>query len=399
MNYVDIFFKRANYMGSTVAERAQKYGEHSFDIWLKESPHTVSLSAERGFYFKGIILTNKDDANKKIMFLNVARNVPLHCGDIINWTENGLTEKWIVFRKERKVNESYQVFSIIRCNYLIKWVDINGHVQQSWCYFVSSMDSKVKENFRTWNSLITPQPNKYAEILLPTPEITMNKRTKFMVEDEVWYLIENDFSSVPGITYLSLCEEKINEIYDDLDNDIADTDKIAIYQILLPDQEQTFEIGDEIIPICTITKNGAAVTDNPELDYTCDERNVVRIVDHKLTAIANGIADVKIAVKEHPEVNTMVKIKVGGNAELAAYIEGDASIRLDRTASYKIVSNKSISPVSYSISDNKLASLKINTDNTCVIKANDDNKLGEFVLTASFDGLVLTKTIKIIPIW
>ena len=48
----------------------------------------------------------------------------------------------------------------------MKWIDSEGHLNQSWGYFVSSLDSKIKANFRTWNSLITPQPNKYAEILM-----------------------------------------------------------------------------------------------------------------------------------------------------------------------------------------------------------------------------------------
>lgn len=399
MNYVDIYFRRVGHMGNSVAEIAQKAGEHSFDIWLKESPHTVKLSAERGMYFKGIILSNKDDANKKIMYLNVSKNVPLRPGDIINWDENGVTEKWIIFRKERKVNESYQVFSMIRCNYLIKWVDINGHVQQTWCYFVSSMDSKVKENFRTWNSLITPQPNKYAEILIPTPDVAINKRTKFMVEDEVWYVIENDFSSVPGIMYLSLCEEKINEIYDDLELDIADTDKIAQYTIVVPEQKQSFKIGEKILPIFTVTKNGSAVTDNPEMDFTCAERDVVRIVNNELTAIAAGEADVLISVKQHPEINTTIKVTVNKEEEFAAYIEGDASIRLDRLATYKVIANKEVNNIEYSINETDLAKLIINADNTCSIKANDKNKLGEIKLTVIADSLTLTKDIKIIPIW
>ena len=54
---------------------------------------------------------------------------------------------------EKKVNETYQTFYIVRCNYLVKWVDELGHIQSSWCFFTSSMDSKIKENFRTWNNL------------------------------------------------------------------------------------------------------------------------------------------------------------------------------------------------------------------------------------------------------
>ena len=75
-------------------------------------------------------------------------------GDIVNWKiEDGSTEKWIIIQKEKKVNPTYQTFWIVRCNYLIRWIDALGHIQESWSYLVSSLDSKIKGNFRTWNAL------------------------------------------------------------------------------------------------------------------------------------------------------------------------------------------------------------------------------------------------------
>lgn len=145
-------------MGETTAERIRSGGIRSFYKWMAESPHTVqNLSVERGLFFPGIILTNKDKEYQKIMFLNVANDVGLTVGDILNWPlENGETEKWLLMSEEKKVNGTYRTFSIIRCNYLLKWIDTQGHLQQSWAYVVSSLDSKIKGNYRTWNSLITP---------------------------------------------------------------------------------------------------------------------------------------------------------------------------------------------------------------------------------------------------
>jgi hypothetical protein len=67
---------------------------------------------------------------------------------------------------------------------LLKWIDALGHLNQSWAYVVSSVDSKIKGNYRTWNSLITPQPNKYAEILMPRYQI--DRSTNFIIEEESW---------------------------------------------------------------------------------------------------------------------------------------------------------------------------------------------------------------------
>jgi len=56
---------------------------------------------------------------------------------------------------------------MVKCNYQLRWIDASGRLNKSWAYVVSSTDDKVKANFRTWHSLISPQPNKYAEIAMP----------------------------------------------------------------------------------------------------------------------------------------------------------------------------------------------------------------------------------------
>jgi len=78
MNYLDVYFSRLNHLGETTAERIRNGGIRSFEKWMAESPHTVrDLSVERGLYFDGIILTSKDKEYQKIMFLNVANDVPI----------------------------------------------------------------------------------------------------------------------------------------------------------------------------------------------------------------------------------------------------------------------------------------------------------------------------------
>ena len=233
-SYLDTYFSRINHLGTSTAERIRNSGVRSFQKWMAESPHTIrQLSVERGIFFDAIILTHKDKEYEKIMFLNVSNDTPLLIGDIMNWkTDDGILEKWIIIQEEKKVNGTYRTFWIIRCNYLIRWIDKLGHLQQSWCYFVSSLDSKIKGNYRTWHNLITPQPNKYAEILMPRREV--DRATSFIVEDESWIVIEYDHTSVPGTVYLSLTEDKINRIYDDTENNIADTNKeITISLIFL----------------------------------------------------------------------------------------------------------------------------------------------------------------------
>lgn len=393
-DYLDAYFSRVFHRGESVAEVAKNTGERSFESWLASSVHTVKdLSVERGLYFSGIILANKDKEHQKIMFLNVANDIPIVVGDIVNWG----AEKWIIFQKEKKVCETYQTFLILQCNYLLKWIDSNGHLQQSWGHFTSSLDSKVKENFRTWNSLITPQPNKYAEIIMPRHNIARD--TSFIVEEEAWSMVEYDHSSVPGVIYLSLTEEKLNSIYDDTINNIADTDRLAKYEVIAGKEKQIFTVGSPIVPTFTIVKNGKPI----EVDYKFipENKKIAKFVNGTLTAIKEGETSLIVQLVEYPEIYTRLEIIVGKENNFSAYIEGSDSIRLGREFSYKLVGTSEINEnVSFTLKETNLAFIiDSGENNLCRIKANDKNKLGSVELIAEYQGIEYTKTISIIPLW
>lgn len=396
MSYYDVFQSRVKFYGRTMAERIQNVEMRNFENQLKNSPHRVDLSTESGVEFPAIIVRNKDDVSKKIMELHTRVNTPIHTGDIINWNEtvpltgeNGVTteEKWILYRKLRKVNEAYQTYYMIRCNYYIRWVDNDGHVQGSWCYFASSLDNKVKENFRTWNSLITPQPNKYAEMIMPTHSIM--RHTNFIVEDEGWQMVESDFSSVPGVMYLSLTETKVNMIYDDLVYDIADTDKIAVYGFNYPTSGQKFSVGSVVKPQITMLKNNKVV----DLPITYKPYDL-SYINENFEAIKEG--ETFIIVVAPDNYQELIPIVITADQTQDMYLTGDLVIKLNRTKQY--VLKNAEGEVEFSIDSDRAKVIEAH-DNLCVIKANDENKLGYFTLTAKSGSQVYTLEIKVEPLW
>ena len=407
MNYLDVYYARLNHSGETTSERIKNGGIRSFERWMAESPFTVnSLSVERGLYFNGIIEENKDKEYKKIMFLHVALDIPVKVGDIMNWqVEDGSIEKWIILQEEKKVNPTYKTFWIIKCNYLIKWIDSGGHLQKSWSYVLSSTDDKVKGNFRTWHNLITPQPNKYAEIIMPRPvnaksEViyTIDRGTNFIIEDEGWKMVEADFTSVAGILYMSLTENKVNFQYDDLIEDIADTDKLAQYRIDTPDVMQTFKIGTEIKPTFTLMKNGLPITD--EVILTSSDLKVAKNVNGVLTAVGAGETQIIISLKEFPSIQQTLTITVSdAEQEFSAYIEGADTIRLDRYSTYKLIGVGEIDTNVVFTLEGDYAEIHKTGPNECVIHANNKNRLGMITLTAAYKNMNYTKQIKVIPLW
>lgn len=399
MSYFDVYQSRINHMGHTTAERIRNSGIRSFDKWLRESPHTVpNLSVERGIYFPGIILTNKDREERKLMLLNVANEVALTTGDIMNWQQdNGEIEKWLLLTEEKMVNGIHRTFWIIKCNYLLKWIDAQGHLQKSWSYVVSSVDSKIKGNFRTWNNLITPQPNKYAEIIMPRQVI--DRATNFIIEDESWTVVEYDHTSVPGIIYLSLTENKVNMIYDDLVKDIADTDKLAQYSISAAEATQKFTIGAEVRPVFTLMKNGIPC-DLP-VNIVSNNTAVVKNVNGILTAIGAGTTTLTVSLQDYPEQFTSIDVEVAAEIpqEVYAYISGPDKIRLGREAEYHFIVNNDNVSITFTINDTTKAKIISNDTLSCIIKANEKNELGNFVLSVLYNGIEYTKNITVIPLW
>lgn len=408
MNYLDVYFSRVNHFGDTKAERIKNSGIVAFEKWMAQSPFTVvDLSVERGLYFSGIIETNKDKEAKKIMFLYVALDIPIQVGDILTWRQdNGVVEKWLLLQKEHKVHETYQTFQIIKCNYNLKWIDADGYLHQSWAYAVSSVDAQVKGNFRMWHSLISPQPNKFAEIIMPRPVLTgtdvdqLMRGINFIIENEGWVVIECDWTSVEGIVYMSLTESKVNYQYDDRDIDVADTDRYKF-----PTLPTLYHIGDTIIP-----QFESGTLNQWEVELLKPED--CTFINDQFIATGEGQCIITMRLKNRPAVFKKVEIIIKPLAEESiVYIDGADRVRLDRYANYTVTTstatNALFTTVSMEIeSGNELGTLTQALDdnndpifNKYILHANSKNKLGTIILAATCDGIKYTKTVEIIPLW
>ena len=400
MNYLDVYWARANHLGETTNERIRNSNIRSFEKWLEQSPYTVrNLSVERGLYFDGIIEENKDKEHKKIMFLHVANDIPLVIGDIMNWKlDSGETEKWLIHQEEKKTNPAHRTFWIIRCNYFLKWVNLEGHIQQSWTYCTSSLDDMIKGNFRNWHSIVAAQPNKYLEILMPRPEPEVFRGTNFIVEEESWTVVDYDHTSVPGVVYISLTEGKVNSLTDDIVNNLADTDKIAVYELSLPSINQVFNLGDHITPSFTLLKNGKISDEEVVLDTT--DKKIARFINGVLIAVGNGTTELTATLKSHPEIVKSITITVGEEQSFGGYIEGNEKLKLNRISTYLLKGTNEITDnVEYRLVETDLAAIISIENNQCTIRANADNKLGTIILEAIYNGVTYTKEIKIIPLW
>ena len=79
-------------------------------------------------------------------------------------------------------------------------------------------------------------------------------------------------------------------------------------------------------------------------------------------------------------------------------IDGKDSIKVGYSAKYEL--RNAEGDVTFTISDKKLATLEHKSNsNICIVKANENNKLGKVILTAECEEVTFTKKIEIVPLW
>ena len=386
MKYIDVYKKRIEHLGTNPQRRAMESGILEFSRSLRYNEHT-----QRGLHkdgdsltFDGIVLTNKEDDNKSTQILLTELDVPLACGDIVIWND----ERWLVYQYTTSSYQPYQKFFMVRCNYEIKWVDEEGGVRKSWCYLLGSKDSKIKDNFRTWNEVITPQPNKYIQLILPHTTMAIN--TEIIVLDEAWYLVDYDQNSVPGIVFMSFTETNINELRDDVENKIANADKIAAWTIV-SSSEQYVLPHSEVALDYVVQKNGIVVDEKPEISIS----GSLIEQDGKIFAAESGEGQITFSI--HGQTFTQVIHISTSSTKQPMVIFGDDKIRVSMAATYEL--QGADQQVVFSVSDTKMATVETTGQSTCLLTTNSKNLLGSVDLIATCGEEVYTKTIKIIPIW
>ena len=386
MKYIDVYKKRVEHLGTNPQRRAMESGILEFSRSLRYNEHTQRDLHKDGdsLTFDGIVLTNKEDDNKSTQILLTELDVPLACGDIVIWND----ERWLVYQYTTSSYQPYQKFFMVRCNYEIKWVDGEGEVRKSWCYLLGSKDSKIKDNFRTWNQVITPQPNKYIQLILPHTTMAIN--TEIIVLDEAWYLVDYDQNSVPGIVFMSFTETNINELRDDVENKIANADKIAAWTIVSPSEQYVLP-HSEVTLDYVVQKNGIIVDEKPEISIS---GSLVE-QDGKIFAAESGEGQITFSI--HGQT-FMQSIHISASpTKQPMVIFGDDKIRVSMAATYEL--QGADQQVVFSVSDTKMATVETTGQSTCLLTTNSKNLLGSVDLIATCGEEVYTKTIKIIPIW
>ena len=397
-NYTDVYWYRVTKYGENHKEREYNYSVRNFEKYLNEHPSSVDVIID-STHTRASIISNKQDQYKLTKQILTSINTTINPGSIVEWNDG----HWIVYQKEVNPNQAYNSCYMVECNKKLKWIDEYGVEQEEWAYIFSSKDSIVKQNFRTWNRLITPQPNQWLEMLVPAKK-TIKMDQKFIIDGRAWFVDEYDATSSKGVTYYSLTEDKIDRMDDSIENGLANANKLDCYKIAIQD-EISCGLTDNYI-ISPIVYNDGVIDIQP-LGYIIEDKDVASLMllnnNATIVPISKGQTTLKIYLINQPKVFKSIVINITDMTEQSAVLIGDDSIKTTDFAIYsvyRISDSKIIDPIiSFSISDSNLASGILLDDGTLKIIANENNKLGEVTVIINTSSNTYTKKIAIRSLW
>ena len=402
-DYYLVFQERSGNHGKTFKEVVQKQARHDFKYFLQSSPNAikVTINSKEGKETKVATILNKENETlvKRYFLCDAADQIDI--GDFLYWGDS----IWLMFKKERDTIEAYDKFEGIECRHKIQWVDSYGVLQNTPCYLVAQKDDQIKSNFRTWNNMITPQPNKYLEIITCRNNIQLGQ--KFLIDETAWYVVESDYISIKNILYLSLTEDKKDIYVDDVADNIANIVDLNKFEMRIKDKEISLDIDKEYKIAGEVYLNCNKYSDKIIVEVI-EGADLITINDNfTLTALSEGRVVLRICMEENNEIYQEMIINIVKNApqNISYQLIGDESIKWGRTKviqAVKVVDGASTAiAASFKVVDKEelLSSYEINSSSV-TITADTKNKVGNFTIICTFeDGSTVEKTIRVTSLW
>lgn len=401
-DYYKVFQDRCSNHGRSFKSLVQSQAAIDFKRFLISSPDSIDVIVNNignPIRVATILSKEKNDTIVRRFFL-ADKEENLKIGDFLYWEDT----IWILLKKEKDTINAYDKFEGLECRHSVKWIDKFGVLKEVPCYLVAQTDEKVKANFRTWNNMITPQPNKYLEIITSRQNIELAKR--FLIDETAWSVVESDYISVKGVLYLSLTEDKRDLYQDDIEENIADVVDLNKFQLVVENKEINLGIDEEYLLSGKIYLNGNLYSNNIIVEILDGEEFISIDDELKISGISEGSTRIRISMEENNEISQEVIINVMETAPdtINYSLSGDEKIKWGRTKVYqsiKVVNGVS-EPVkaTFSIEDkNKVVKNYEINDTSITITANTDNKVGDFDIKCNINGQELVKKVSVTSLW
>ena len=276
------------------------YNNHAKDILLNSSVRTfnIQLQAEsqdikiQDKIIKAIVRNHGNPTNefKEERYLIAGKEVDIKRGYIVNY----LDEDYIIITDVDKDNEVYNTCKMLRTNYILKWMDLDGTPQQCPC---------IVQNQTLYTTGITPvkyedEGNAKESIMLPSNENTLNvKRDKRLIINGNFWRITNINKDTEGIINLICSESKYNSAIDNLKLGIADYhNNIHTYKLEINTTPITLNIN-ETLQLDIKAYDNDVIVENPQINYSILNADILQIENNTIKPLKVGTTKLNVQFK------------------------------------------------------------------------------------------------------
>ena len=318
---------------------------------------------------------------------------------------------WIVWRIQQNSIQDHNVSYISRCNHKLKWIDEHGVRHEQYVYEFSSKENMIRATFKSRvQEIIASEPNKFMEIIMPfTKDIKREQR--FIVDGEAWYVIEFDSSSVDGITYITLGEDK-KDLQQDLLIDQGDSEDLANYDdegkkyIGFIDYSPIIETYTNYLIQPFYIENGIVIY-NKEFEFYINNKKVYEGESYSIYCEEKE-KNIVVKLKENNLIFSSIKIIPDDSLYETpnSKIVGDNKIKWGNSCFYDIeyIYGENL----YIDTENQISVLNNSKnlveveylDDGVIITANNKRKTGRIILQAlDLYGNIIRKVVEIESLW
>lgn len=395
MAYFDkVYLKRVNKYGTNIQERIQNKKIHDFRVVLNKSPNKVTVFKDAETY-EGV-LQNKTNSEKEVVdYLLTYKNLHWSDGTILTTEEvvDLKRKKWLIFHLDEFVSIGYNRYQLVELDRDIQWID-DGIVYSEYVHFTGSganlRDKSITSKFSIQDNIsVTYLPNKILNLIMKTNS-KMKKGIRILIGDEVWKVSGIDKISVPGVSYITLEEDYIDE-QDDID--IANSNKLADWNIQSSVGDSiSLTLGDSS-SINFILYYNDIIREEP-YKVNIKNKNIATYSKGEFTGIENGETTCEVSLINSPEIKKTFNIKVSEIKEESFVIIGPERVKVEGLFEFTIVGD--IEGVTFKSESNNFIIESIE-ENILTIRGNN---IGKDKIIAEKDSQILfEKKVNVESIW
>lgn len=396
MAYFDtVYLKRVNKYGTNIQERIQNKKVHDFDVVLNKSPNKVYVFKDAET-FEGI-LQNKTNSEKEVVdYLLTYKNMNWSDGTIITTEEvvDLKRKKWLIFHLDEFVSIGYDRYQIIELDRDIQWID-DGIIYSEYVHFTGSganlRDKSITSKFsvQPYNISALYLPNKILNLIMKTNS-KMRKGIRILIGDEVWKVSGIDKISVPGVSYVTLEEDYIDEIDD---KEIANNNKLADWNIQSSVGTPISVLLNDRIAVDFIFYYSDIIRNEP-YKVKVKDATIAKYENGELLGLSEGETSCTVSLINSPQIEKEFLIKISQVKEENFAIIGPEKVRIESVVDYSIIGD--YTSVNFK-SQSGCFSIEALENNSILIKG---QKIGKDCLVAEREGEILFfKNIDVRSLW